>query len=235
MIRKVANNKIDNYTSQLSAMLRADIESETFVNTNSIYGSIARANRALGKKWSKIIPYKKGDLVSHGLDCYVCIKDSEGEEPNNSASWKNIINEYARNRGKIKAYAIFQGGTLIDSYNIASLVYVEDTDNTVSRYPVVCDTSYEFTYTDPIQNAIILPGVVNGIDAIGTFASEKWGYRTQEILAESNSGFTLSATFPNFIYNQNVGSSTLSYLPANQGDLISSVIVISTNDILPVV
>lgn len=108
--------------------LRANDDQILFDN-DSYRAAIARASHSLAKKWNKIISYNIGDLVA--LDGIVYISVTNGNISNNPKTdrlnWSYFVNPYAKNEGKIKAFCLHQGSTILKSYNIATLSKIETT------------------------------------------------------------------------------------------------------------
>lgn len=110
--------------------LRANDDQILFDN-DSYRAAIARASHSLAKKWNKIISYNIGDLVALNGIIYISVTNGNisNNPTTNRLAWSYFINPYATNEGKIKAFCLHQGTTILKSYNIAGLSKIETVIN----------------------------------------------------------------------------------------------------------
>lgn len=138
------SNKICNLTNIESQNLRAD-DDQILFNNPSVLSAIARASASMCKLWNKTLTYKIGDVVSKNDIVFISLKDGnlQNDPTTDRAFWSYFINPYANDFGKIKAYALHDGFTLLKSYNIASLTESYFTVGT-GNFPL-----FNFTFKTP--------------------------------------------------------------------------------------
>ena len=148
------SKKICNLVDINRQNLRAADDQILFDN-DSYRAAIARASNSLAKKWNKIISYNIGDLVA--LNGKIFISVTNGNISNNPETsrlnWAYFINPFAKNEGKIKAFCLHKGTTILKSYNIDSISKTEIAAPGGARYAWMNKKEFKFFFSEPFSFA----------------------------------------------------------------------------------
>lgn len=219
-------SKINELAEQLAINLRSD-QAEIFNGTNSFRGAIALMNRSLGKKYNPSQEYKSGDMVSKDGDVFIATAASTGIDPTISANrpyWSYFINPYTSNKSKIKAFCVHQGGTILKSYNIASLSAVTYTDTNEGNLKV-----FEFTFIEEMgQIPVLMTSLGEGMGS--AISKDEVGLNAMGLINQTT-GSTITYPIGAEVYGRLDSGNYYCFDDASA--LISTVIWLDNSDSIP--
>jgi hypothetical protein len=172
----------------------------------SVLGILAEGTQTPAKKWVMAGEYKVGDIVSLGNIIYIAVKDNINKSPIiYRDNWLIFKLPYTQNSSKIKAYVLYKtDGTILKSYNIASIVDNGDMKFTINFI------------TNPGLPVICVPGIVESI----------YDYNYGLEVETSSISTTIK------VKTTNIDQTSLLNFTTDTNDLYISAIFYSTSDVL---